>query len=157
MDTNDELNADLPVEPERDLPIERDGETPQPDEQSPSENYQLRLQRVRDYQNKSIANANELESNLGSINSGLLRIALRLEETIEEAMARTPVPVERMQRVYQAIDTHLRVSKQIDRFAQVELRGSDPRRRSSIKKIDVDRFDDKSPEPAAGQSEDLNN
>ena len=72
-------------------------------------------------------------------------------------MARTPVPVERMQRMYQAIDTHLRVSKQIDRFAQVELRGSDPRRRSSMKKIDVDRFDDKSSGSPAGQSEDLNN
>jgi hypothetical protein len=67
-----------------------------------------------------------------------------------------PVPIERMQRVYQAIDTHLRVSRQIDRFAQVELRALDPRRSSPKKKIDVDRFDVTSSGTTEGQSEDLN-
>ena len=100
MENNDGSNTDLPVEGDGDLPIELAGETPSADEQPPSEDHHLRLQRVRDYQTRALANANLLESNLGSINSGLLRIALRLEETIEEAMARTPVPVERMQRVY---------------------------------------------------------
>ena len=147
METNNELNADLPEEPT--------GEAPVADEQPSSENYQLRQQRVLDYQNAAMAITNVLVSNLASINSGLFQIALRLEETIENAMARTPVPVERMQRVYQAIDAHLRVSRQIDRFAQVELRAADPRRLGVHKKVDVDNLGDKSSEPAPGQSEDL--
>ena len=63
-----------------------------------------------------------------SINSGLMRVALCLEETIEQAMGTGPPNLERLQRVLPAIDTHLRVTRQVDRFAQIELRAAEARK-----------------------------
>lgn len=148
MDANDELNAPATIEP--------DGAAPPSDGALPTENYRLRFQRVLDYQGQALANVSPLESNLGSINCGLLRMALRLEETIEATMVRTPVSAERMERVYKAIDTHLRVARQIDRFAQVELRAADRSKAGLKKKTGVDAIvGDSSEPPPAMPSEDL--
>ena len=121
----------------------------------PSEIDNLRLQRVLDYQAHALANTNVVESNLASVNSGLLRMALWLEDTIKQAMAITPVTVERMQLVYKAIDTHLRVARQIDRFAQVELRAAAPRQAKPMKTVDVDALAGNTPGPTRNPSEDL--
>jgi len=89
---------------------------------------EARLSRVRDYQAASLENENALEANLGSINGGLMRIALWLDETIERALESGPRTVERIQEVMPAIDAHLRVTRQVDRFAQVELRAAESRK-----------------------------
>ena len=87
-----------------------------------------RLSRVLDFQASSLAKDDPLEANLGSINSGLMRVALWLDEAIEEAMESGPRTVERLQRMLPAIETHLRVTRQVDRFAQLEIRNAEARK-----------------------------
>lgn len=90
--------------------------------------HDARLSRVLDYQASSLQKDDPLEANLGSINSGLMRVALWLDETIEQAMESGPPNVERLSRILPAIDTHLRVTRQVDRFAQIELRAVEARK-----------------------------
>ena len=90
--------------------------------------HDARLSRVFDYQAFSLEKEDALEAKLGSINSGLMRIALWLDETIEQAMGSGPPNVELFQRISPAIETHLRVTRQVNRFAQIELRAAEARK-----------------------------
>jgi hypothetical protein len=87
------------------------------------------LSRVLDYQAHALAKPDPLQANLGSINSGLMRISLWLDESVAHALDGGPPDVERLSRVSQAIDTYLRVTRQVDRFSQLELRTFEARRR----------------------------
>ena len=87
-----------------------------------------RLSRVGDYQTRTLAQEDALLANLGSINSGLMCVALWLDETIKQALESGPRSVERLRRILPAIDTHLRVSRQVERFAGLELRAAASRR-----------------------------
>ena len=91
-------------------------------------NHEARLSRVRDYQATSLAKADALEANLGSINSGLMRVALWLDETIEQTLECGPRSIERLKGLLPAIDTHLRVARQVDRFAHIEIRAAELRK-----------------------------
>ena len=144
METTNELNVDVPIEPADTLPLA--------DGPAPSENDQLRMQRILEYAAQALANTNVLESNLASINSGLLKMALWLEQTIEEATASMPLTPERVQRVYQAIDTHLRIARQVDRFAQIELRAAHPGRTGPKARISVEVVGDDAGGPLSGQA-----
>ncbi len=108
--------------------VQQPGEFIVPEVAEAASSHDARLSRVLDYQACSLAKDNPLEANLGSINSGLMRVALWLDETIEEAMESGPLNVERLARILPAIDTHLRVTRQVDRFAQIELRAADARK-----------------------------
>jgi hypothetical protein len=94
----------------------------------PTNSHDARLSRVLDYQASSLQKDDPLEASLGSINSGLMRVALWLDETIEQAMVSGPPNVERLARILPAIDTHLRVTRQVDRFANIELRAAEARK-----------------------------
>jgi hypothetical protein len=84
--------------------------------------HAARLSRVVDYQAQSLGKPDALQANLGSLNSGLMRIALNLDEALEQALSGGPRTVERVQKLLPAIETHLRVARQVDRFAQLEMR-----------------------------------
>ena len=96
--------------------------------QSPGDRHAARMSRVLDYQADSLEKENALEANLGSINSGLMQIALQLDETIKRTIDSGPGTVEGLHAVMPAIDTHLRVTRQVDRFAQIELRAAELRK-----------------------------
>jgi len=89
-----------------------------------ADRHEARLRRVLDYQANSIAKEDALEANLGSLNSGLMRMSLWLDEAIEQAMESGPTNVERLEQILPAIDTQLRVMRQVDRFAQIEMRAN---------------------------------
>ena len=86
-----------------------------------------RLQRIMDYLREALARDSALEANLGAVNSDLLMMGYRLKQAIDEAMAATPAALEQFQRLMPAIDSYLRLTKQIDRLAQLSLRLASPR------------------------------
>jgi hypothetical protein len=135
------------------VPIEQADATPHAEGTMPAEEDILRLQRINEYATQALSNQNVLESNVASLNGGLLRSAFWLEKTIREATARLPMTPERMQCVYRAIDAHLRVAKQVDRFAQFERRRSDTRPLALKANVSVDRVDEIHAEPGSGTSE----
>jgi hypothetical protein len=81
-----------------------------------------RLERVDAYLEKVLAKKNSLQANLGSINSGLMRIAVHMDEVINENLALGPASLDQIQRLAPTIETYLRVARQVDRFAQLETR-----------------------------------
>ena len=107
--------------------LEPSGERGVAEATQPTNSHDARLSRVLDYQASSLQKGDPLEANLGSINSGLMCVALWLEETIEQAMGSGPRNVERLSRILPAIETHLRVTRQVDRFANIELRAAEAR------------------------------
>lgn len=86
---------------------------------SPIEN--LRSARIDDYQREALAHGDALEASLGAANGGLLRMGLRLERFVETALEmhdRGGRP-EGISRLLPALDAHLKVMRQVDRFAQL--------------------------------------
>ena len=122
---------------------------------SMSDAHEARLRCVLDYQHNSLAKPNALEANLGSINSGLLRICICLDEAIVQATENGPCTVERVQNMLPAIDTYLRVTRQIDRFANLEARINEARRpKHGDDPISAVNLDEPMALPARPQSED---
>ena len=90
--------------------------------------HEARLGRVHDYLTNSLKKKDALEANLGSVNSGLIRVALWLDETIAKTIESGPHSIEHVESVQPAIDTHLRVARQVDRLAQIEIRAAESRK-----------------------------
>lgn len=82
----------------------------------------VRLQRVADYQSGAAARPDPLEANLGLINGGLMRIGLAIDEAVTRALAKTPITIEQLDRMRPTIEMYLRITRQVDRFAQLELK-----------------------------------
>ena len=59
---------------------------------------------------------------LSSINAGLMQIGIALDQAINENLAAGPASVERIMQHVSAIELHLKLTRQIDRLAQLELR-----------------------------------
>ncbi len=116
--------------------------------------HDARLSRVLDYQASSLQKDDPLEANLGSINSGLMRVALWLDKTIERAMESGPPNVERLSHILPAIDTHLRVTRQVDRFANIELRAAEARKPKPTDDNHAARCLEAPSSTSVGQSED---
>ena len=70
-------------------------------------------------------------------------------------MAGGPPTVERMHRILPAIETHLRVTRQVDRFAQIELRAAAARKPKGTDDPAKLIGSDAAPELGITQSEDL--
>jgi hypothetical protein len=104
MESFDDSNAEVPIEPTEDLTIA---------DVDATENDQLRQERITEYAAQALSKESVLESNLASINCGLLKIAYWLEQSIGEATTKLPMTPERKQSVYRAIDTHLRVARRL--------------------------------------------
>ena len=81
----------------------------------------LRLQRIEKLQSESLEKPDALTANLGAASGALLRIAVLLEDTIEDALTNTNPP-ERLARLITTIETYLKVMRQVDRFAQLDQR-----------------------------------
>jgi hypothetical protein len=86
---------------------------------------EARLSRMLDHLASSLEKEPPLEASLGAFNAGLMRMALRLEELIVAAMESGPLDMERFQEIKPAIETHLRLLRQMDRFANIELRAAE--------------------------------
>jgi hypothetical protein len=120
-----------PLQAEPATPDQPQANSPEPwamEDDCASGNLQARMIRVQEYLADSLVKGDHLEANLGSINGGLMRICVSLDEVVHRGMSVSTVTVERIQRLLPAIETYLRLTRQIDRFAQLELRTAAARR-----------------------------
>jgi hypothetical protein len=85
-----------------------------------AEMRRARMKRVDDYQARSLSRASPLHACLGSMTSGLLRIALQFDEVIDDAIKSSPRTLDQVKKLTPSVDVHLRVARQIDRFAHLE-------------------------------------
>jgi hypothetical protein len=78
--------------------------------------------RIDEYEVSSLHTEDHLEANLGSINAALMRISVSMQEAMERTISPGAMTTERLQKLVPIIETLLRVTRQIDRFAQLERR-----------------------------------
>lgn len=87
----------------------------------------LRLAKIREYLIESLQQADALQANLGATSSDLMLMGFRLKEAIEEALAKSTDSLGRFERLMPAIEGYLKVTRQIDRFAQLDRRLTEAR------------------------------
>lgn len=99
----------------------------------PTEGEVLRKRRIDDFQRDALADPDALQANLGAINGGLMRMSHHMETAIEAALTTIADPVDRFERLGPAIDAFLKVTRQIDRLAQLDRRLTSPSTASPMK------------------------
>lgn len=80
-----------------------------------------RYRRLADYQQKAVKNADPLVATLAVINSDLMGFAFRLSQAIEGAVGADAVSLQEVHQIDPALNSYLRVAKQIDRFTQLAI------------------------------------
>ena len=86
-----------------------------------------RLMNALEYQAEALSRESKRDACLGALNAGLARMAIRLEHAIEEAFDAEPLTLERVSKISPALNDHQRLARQIERFAQFEMRVEDKR------------------------------
>ncbi len=87
-----------------------------------------RFQRLADYQKKAVKNADPLVASLAVINSDLMGFAFRLSQAIDGAVGKGSASLHELHQVDPALNSYLRVAKQIDRFTQLGIHLGKPER-----------------------------
>jgi hypothetical protein len=87
-----------------------------------TQHEQARRQRVDDYQLEALEMKDSLAANLGSMSGSLMRTSLWIEEAISDAMTMQIPTVDGLQRILPAIETHLKLTRQVDRLAQLSMK-----------------------------------
>lgn len=80
-----------------------------------------RFQRLADYQKKAVKNVDPLVASLAVINSDLMGFAFRLSQAIDGAVGEGAASLQELHQVDPALNSYLRVAKQIDRFTQLGI------------------------------------
>ncbi len=91
-----------------------------------------RFQRLADYQMKAVKNADPLVASLAVINSDLMGFAFRLSKAIDGAVGEGAASLQELHQVDPALNSFLRVAKQIDRFTQLGIHLGKPERSAGV-------------------------
>lgn len=113
--------------PENDLSSD-DGREDQRSKPAPlTQHEQARRKRVDDYQREALGMKDPLAANLGSMSGSLMRTSLWFEEAISDAMTMQIPTVDGLQRILPAIETQLKLTRQVDRLAQLSMKIAEDR------------------------------
>lgn len=78
--------------------------------------------KIREYVMQSLRITDALRANVGLINSDLMSTAAALQQAVQAAMVGGPLSLEQLAEIEPALNILLRVVRQVDRFAQLEMR-----------------------------------
>jgi hypothetical protein len=81
-----------------------------------------RMTKLRHYVAQALATIDPLEAHLGLVNTDLLMLAYAMKAKILESMDVSSAAVDVTDQTTRAVDQYLRVSKQIERYAQLEIK-----------------------------------
>ena len=88
----------------------------------PTEIYEARERRIDDYLSTALTIEDALRSNLAAINADLMRQALYVEHALRDVQGESLTSIEAAQAQESALNDLLRIAKQIDRYAQLEIK-----------------------------------
>jgi len=83
-----------------------------------------RVQRIADYLESSLGKPDALQATIGAANSDLMLVGFRLNEAVQAALNSTPAALSEFGKLMPAVESLLKVYKQVDRFTQLEVRFS---------------------------------
>jgi hypothetical protein len=82
----------------------------------------VRLQRIMDYVKEASEKRDALDATLGAVNGDLLLMARRLRQELDDFLNRPSQSTEELLLAQAVFDQYLRLAKQIDRFAQLDIK-----------------------------------
>jgi hypothetical protein len=126
---------DLKMDETTDLPVNVD-DAPTPESASHASAApavqptadEMRVRRILEYRGEALVDPDALQANLGVLNSGLMLMARSLEDGMRRLLTSSEMTEETLIKVRPALDTHLRVLRQIDRFSASAIRVAAQRR-----------------------------
>lgn len=77
--------------------------------------------RIEEYQHAALQEKSPLRAILGAYNAELMAIGSRVQQAVLAHLETGPADVKQIAPVLRLIDTDLKIARQIDRFAQLEL------------------------------------
>jgi hypothetical protein len=86
---------------------------------------ELRLARISEHRQESLRKVDSLRASLGALNAGLLDIALCSETALKKTLRATSGDILEISHLQRAISIHLNITRQIDRFANLDARLED--------------------------------
>jgi len=125
--------ADLHVDPETGPPPETVGQgRAAPGGDLPEEDDQ-RQRRIDDYRRAALAMEDPLAANVAAVNSDLLLFGYSLQQAITQALQTAPTALDEFGKLMPAIDSYMRISRQVERFAKLnqQLTAAEKARRSA--------------------------
>jgi len=81
-----------------------------------------RLQRITDYLESSLGKPDALQATIGAANSDLMLVGFRLNEAVQAALNSRPAALSEFGKLMPAVESLLKVYKQVERFTQLEVR-----------------------------------
>ena len=92
-----------------------------------------RQERIRDYLRSALAMEDPLAANVGAVNSDLMLFSYSLQRAITKALDMTPDALDQFGKLMPAIDSYMRISRQVERFAKLneQLAGADRAREAA--------------------------
>src|SRR5262245_19224027 len=94
----------------------------QPTEPATQGRRSQRLQRIQDYRRQALDRPDPLMATLGAANSDLLLLQYRFTQVLNRVLARSARSLEEFEDVAPEVQLCLQLSRQIDRFVQLEQR-----------------------------------
>lgn len=90
----------------------------------------LAASRLRDYLRESLLQASATVAALASVNHGMIQIARKLEAALRDALSEEPLTLEQASAIEPMLNTYLRMTREIERYAQTQMRAAAPRENS---------------------------
>ncbi len=88
-----------------------------------------RLDCIERYRDGALKKSDLLDANLGLVTSGLLKMAYRQEQLLDQAYEQCADSPRGREVLRLAVDDHLRVTRQLERFLQLEIRSAEVHQR----------------------------
>ena len=82
----------------------------------------LRMEKILEYLGNSLAVPNAMQASLGAVNADLLVLSYRLTRAIDEQLEPGPAGLAAFGDVMPAIEVLLKLSKQVDRYSNLDLK-----------------------------------
>ena len=89
-----------------------------------------RHERIKDYLRSALAMKDPLAANVGAVNSDLMLFGYSLQRAITKALDLAPAALDEFGKLMPAIDSYMRISRQVERFAKLnqQLAGAEKAR-----------------------------
>jgi hypothetical protein len=84
-----------------------------------------RQQRVDEYEENGLRSPDAMDACLAAVQADLMRVSFKLGPALEQALATPPINGESLRDIAAPLDMYLRVTRQIDRIGQLDLRRSE--------------------------------
>jgi hypothetical protein len=97
------------------------------------ESDELRSARIEEYRYAALQHEDPLRANLGAVTAGLLDIVSKTETVVRNAMSSAGVNCFESPNAARAINTHLNLTREVNRYANLELRLAEGERQAEAR------------------------